>query len=92
MYRSVITGLAPQRLRGGLVSLAESGSRLVVTSAPVVIGTALTTAEATLTPKAALRWIVIATGVFSGLLGIVCVTIARCSRARQKSTVLWSQQ
>ncbi|WP_251329804.1 MFS transporter [Haloplanus pelagicus] len=79
MYRSIITGLAPQQLRGGLVSLAESGARIVVTATPVVVGISLVSAESVLPPEAALRWVIVATGLLSGVVGLVAVVVARTS-------------
>lgn len=38
IYRSIITGLAPQSLRGGLVSLSEAAGRIMDTVTPVAIG------------------------------------------------------
>lgn len=38
LYRSVITGFAPQHLRAGLVSIAEVGGRTTVTLTPVLMG------------------------------------------------------
>lgn len=87
MYRSIITGLAPQELRGGLVSLAESGARMGVTATPVAIGALLVTAEVVLTPEAALRWIVVATGLVSGIAGVVSVLLARSSESVPQSSM-----
>jgi len=38
LYRSIMTGLAPEAPRGGPVSLSESVGRVTITVAPVVVG------------------------------------------------------
>lgn len=79
LYRSIITGLAPQELRGGLVSISESGARLVATLTPVAIGAGLTAVEPSLGPDAALRWIIVAAGGLAAAVGVASVALAHVS-------------
>jgi MFS family permease len=79
LYRSILTGLAPGYLRGGLVSIGESGARLLVTTTPLAIGIALVSAEPMFGSETALRWIIVAAGIFGGTVGIACVIVARIS-------------
>ena len=48
LYRSVVTSLAPAHLRGGLVSISESGGRVASTVTPIAMGAVVTFAEAEL--------------------------------------------
>lgn len=79
LYRSVITGLAPQRFRGGLVSLGESGGRLVAAVTPLALGGALARVEPVLGPETALRWIVVAAGLLVAIVGVASVLAARAA-------------
>jgi hypothetical protein len=79
LYRSIITGLAPQQFRGGLVSISESGGRLIATLTPLSIGIALTQIEPVLGPESALRWIVVAAGVLAAAIGVTSVLVAYMS-------------
>ncbi|MFA9516145.1 MFS transporter [Halopenitus sp. H-Gu1] len=81
LYRSIITGLAPPQFRGGLVSIAESGGRVVATLTPIAIGIALTRVEPVLGFESALRWIVVTTGVVATAIGVTSVLLARTSRS-----------
>jgi MFS family permease len=72
LYRSVVTGLAPQQYRGGLVSVAESGGRLAATLTPLVVGLALTAVEPRLGPEA-LRWVVVGVGLLAAVTGTLLV-------------------
>lgn len=38
LYRSIVTGLAPQSLRGGLVSISEASGRVMDTLTPIAMG------------------------------------------------------
>ncbi len=79
LYRSIITGLAPQQFRGGLVSIAESGGRLVATVSPIAIGVTLARVEPVLGPESALRWIVVAAGLLAATIGVTSVMLAHIS-------------
>jgi MFS family permease len=84
LYRSIITGLAPQRFRGGLVSIAESGGRVVATLTPIIIGATLTRAEPVLGTKSALRWIIVIAGISAGVIGIACVLFVHVVNIKTK--------
>lgn len=79
LYRSIITGLAPQAFRGGLVSLSESGGRVAATLAPIGIGAALTLVEPTVGAETGLRWVVAGAGVLSAAVGVASVAVAHVS-------------
>jgi len=70
MYRSMATGLAPDDLRGGLVSLAESVIRVGATLSPIVTGAVIALAEPTLGFAAATRWTVLGVGLVASGVGI----------------------
>jgi len=77
LYRTIITGLAPTSLRGGLVSVGESGGRVVATATPLVIGAALSLAAPVVGSAAALRWTVVAAGLLAAGIGVGGVVVAR---------------
>jgi MFS family permease len=79
LYRSIITGLAPQEFRGGLVSLSESGGRVAATLAPVGIGAALTLTEPSLGGEGALRVVVLGTGLLAAAVGVASTAFAHVS-------------
>lgn len=70
MYRSMATGLAPDDLRGGLVSLAESAIRVGATLSPIVTGAVIALAEPRLGFAAATRWTVLGVGIVASGVGI----------------------
>lgn len=70
MYRSMATGLAPDDLRGGLVSLAESVIRVGATLSPIVTGAVIALAEPRLGFAAATRWTVLGVGIVASGVGI----------------------
>lgn len=79
LYRSVITGLASESLRGGLVSLAEAFGRIGSTITPVAMGAII----AVLTPTTGLAHAVQLAGLgaalVGGLGGAVCLLIVSAS-------------
>lgn len=79
LYRTIITGLAPQELRGGLVSLTESFGRLVATLTPLAIGLALTLLEPVVGLERALQGSIVLAGLLSGVVGSASVVLARVS-------------
>lgn len=77
MYRSVITSLAPPQLRGGYVSIAESGGRAAATVTPVAVGGAVAIGAPVLGFGVAVQTagaLVGTTGGIIGLLALVAVT------------------
>lgn len=79
LYRSIVTGLAPPDLRGGIVSLAESFGRVTGTLTPVAMGLAIGTLTPVVGFSAALRWTCLGAGVVAGGTGIVCLLVASAS-------------
>jgi len=86
LYRSIITGVAPPRFRGGLVSLSESGARAVATLTPVTIGGLLAVLEPSLGRANALRWILVGAGVVAVLVGVASVLLAHATTAPEGAT------
>lgn len=76
LYRSIITGLASESLRGGLVSLGESLGRLAGALTPLGMGLAIALLEPELGTGVALQWAAVGAGLFGGLLGAACVLVA----------------
>ena len=79
LYRSIVTGLAPAELRGGVVSLAESFGRVTGTLTPIVMGLAIGALTPALGFAPALRWTCLGAGVFAGGVGIVCLLVANAA-------------
>ena len=80
LYRSVVTGLAPARLRGGLVSIAESFGRVTSTLTPIGMGVLVTALTPTLGLVGAVRWTAVGVGAFVAIGGQLCLAVARLSR------------
>lgn len=79
LYRSIITGLASDSLRGSLVSLAEAFGRVVATATPVFIGGWVAFAAPEIGLSSAMQAAGLGTAVVSMGGGIVCLLIARAS-------------
>lgn len=79
LYRSIVTSLAPQELRAGVVSLAEANGRLVATLTPVLMGAAIGTLAPQIGFTAALRLSGIAATVVGSGGGILCLFVAKLS-------------
>ena len=73
LYRSIMTGLAPGQLRGGLVSLSESVGRVGITIVPIVMGAAIAFLRPSLGLPTAVRVTVAGVGVLAATVGIVTV-------------------
>jgi len=76
LYRSLITGLAPQSLRSGLVGIAESMGRVANTLTPIAMGAIIATTSQTLGFAGAIRVTGVAMTVFATGGGIVCILLA----------------
>lgn len=76
LYRSIVTGLAPPDLRGGIVSFAESFGRITATLTPIAMGLTIGALTPVVGFTAAVRWTCLATGVVAGGGGIVCLLVA----------------
>jgi ACDE family multidrug resistance protein len=81
LLRSVITGLAPPELRGGLVGLGESTIRLANSIAPVAMGASIALIQPEVGFDTSIRWILFSVGVVGGTVGIVATLIARAAPA-----------
>jgi MFS family permease len=79
LYRSVITGLAPAALRGGVVSTGSALGRLAATVAPLVMGVTVGLTRDSLGFVTAVRWTVAGTGAISVVVGVLAVVIAHVS-------------
>lgn len=75
LYRSMITSMAPDTLRGGLVSVSESGGRIGTTIAPIVMGAGIASAAPRIGFDPAVRWAVLGVGLASGATGIACLIV-----------------
>ena len=75
LYRSIMTGLAPGQLRGGLVSLSESVGRIGITTVPIVMGAAIAFLRPTLGLPAAVRLTVAGVGVLAAVVGVTTVVL-----------------
>ncbi|WP_120246525.1 MFS transporter [Halopiger aswanensis] len=73
IYRSIITGLAPSDLRGGLVSLSEGSGRAAATMTPVLMGAAIAVTTSHLGFAVAVRTVGVAIGLLSAGTGIACL-------------------
>lgn len=80
LYRSVVTGLAPATLRGGLVSVAESFGRVTSTMTPIGMGAAVAILAPTLGLVGAVRWTAVGVGALVAVGGQLCLVVARLSR------------
>lgn len=79
LYRSIITGLAPEHLRGGLVSLAEAVSRMMITLTPVAMGSVIAMATPAMGFVSAVQLAGLGAAIIAGGGGILCLLIARTS-------------
>lgn len=79
MYRSILTGLAPTELRGGLVSLGESVGRLAVTLTPVAMGLGIAVGTPRVGFELSVQFVGVATGVAATLIGVGGLLIARAA-------------
>lgn len=79
LYRSIITGLAPPALRGGVVSLAESFGRVTGTLTPILMAGIVGALAPTLGFGPAVRLTTLGVGVVAGGGGIICLLVANLS-------------
>lgn len=77
LYRSIITGLASEELRGGLVSVGEGFGRVVATVTPVLMGATIAVAEPRVGLEAAIQIAGIGVGLTSAVGGVACLLVAR---------------
>lgn len=74
-YRSVLTGLAPVHLRGGLVSLGETSRVVGATAAPLVVGVLIELYRPAVGELSAIRQLNVAVGVVGLLVGLALVVL-----------------
>lgn len=77
LYRSIVTSLAPQRLRAGVVGLSESNGRLIATLTPVLMGALIATLAPQVGFPTALRLSGVTAAAVGGGGGVVCLVVAR---------------
>jgi hypothetical protein len=80
MYRSLITGVSPEYLRCGLVSIGEALLRVSAAFTPGVMGGAIA-AVSPMGSTNALTWTLSGTGAVAGGFGVVCVSITTSAPA-----------
>lgn len=73
LYRSILTDLAPQSLRGGLVSVSEAGGWVTATLAPVVLGALIAVGTPAIGFRAALQLSLLGAGLVAGVCGVGCM-------------------
>jgi MFS family permease len=76
LYRSVITGLAGESLRGSLVSLAEAFGRVIATATPILMGAVIAVATPRVGLAGAVRLAGLGAAVVGGVGGVVCLLVA----------------
>lgn len=83
LYRSLITELAPEALRGTLVSVSESIGRVGSTTAPLIVGAAVAFSQSILGFAAAVRYTLVAVAVGGTLVAVVCILVADAGLAER---------
>jgi MFS family permease len=81
LYRSIVTGMASQSLRGGLVSVAESFGRLVATATPIIMGATISFGTSYMKLGRAIQLTGIGLGVLAAGGGILCLLVVNDSAA-----------
>lgn len=79
LYRSIITGLAPHSLRGGIVSISESFARAMATLTPIGMGFAIGVARPTLGLGQAIRWTTFGVACLVCVASLSCLIVAHVS-------------
>lgn len=80
LYRSVVTGLTDESLRGGVVSIAESFNRLMSTLTPVAMGAVIGVAEPIVGLQGSVQIAGLAISAAGTGGGVLCLVSARLSR------------
>jgi MFS family permease len=76
LYRSILTGLAPESLRGGLVSLSAAAARVTATGTPVAMGGVIAVATPHVGFGKALMLAGLGAALVGGGGGIACLLVA----------------
>jgi len=79
LLRSVLTRLAPEQFRGGLVGVGESVIRLANTVAPVALGWLVAVFGPMTGPNMAIRYSLLVVGVCGAAVGVVAMLAARAA-------------
>jgi hypothetical protein len=79
LYRSIVTGLAPDDLRAGLVSIAEAWGRLTNTLTPIAMGWVIAVATPRVGFASALQIAGIGVAIVGGVGGILCLLVANAA-------------
>jgi len=77
LYRSILTDLAPEALRGGLISIAAATAKLAQTLTPIAMGAAVAVATPAVGFVTAVQFTGLATALVAGGSGILCLVAAR---------------
>lgn len=80
LYRSVLTGMAPPHLRGGLVSLGETSRVVGATAAPLVVGALIALYRPAVGELSAIRQLNVVVGVAGAVVGLGLVALAGTDR------------
>ncbi len=75
LYRSILTGFAPEDLRGGLVSAGEASSRIASTLIPVIMGASIGILSGIVGLQQAITITVAGVGIGTALIGLVCSAV-----------------
>jgi len=84
LYRSIITGLADELLRGGLVSLAEAFGRVTSTLAPIIMGGIIALTSPHVALGSAIQIAGITVAATTTLSGVACLVVARRSSSTDR--------
>lgn len=85
LYRSIITGLSGESLRGGLVSLAEAFGRVIGTLTPILMGSAIATVAPHTGIGSAVQYVGLATAAIGSVGGVLCLVMVRLSPPVERS-------
>jgi MFS family permease len=80
LYRSYVTELPPETLRGGVVSLSAAGDRLAATLTPVLMGAAIQTMTPMLGRTLAVQAASVGAAAVGGGGAVLCLLVASASR------------
>jgi MFS family permease len=81
LYRSILTGMTTPDLRGGLVSLSSSGSRVTATVTPIAMGAIIAAADPVVGLQSAIRLAGLAVTIGGGGGGLLFLLVAHTAPA-----------
>lgn len=76
LYRSILTGLAGDSLRGSLVSLGEGFGRVIATATPIAMGVSIAVMSPKIGIEAAVRVAGIGVALLTSIGGVMCLAVA----------------